>query len=124
MTIKIKVSKSWFVQSVAVLWYIDYLLSGQTAIAGQEYEVAILGVIIAYAVKLAITIAISMAVGYLTAKKPSKPRHAQPTGLAQFDVPTAEEGRAVQVLFGKRYIGGPNVVWYGDLKSVAIQVRM
>ena len=64
--------------------------------------------------------AISMAIAYLMAPKPKLPKPPKPTGLEEFDIPTAEEGRPVQVLFGKRRIKGPNVVWYGDLKSQAI----
>lgn len=39
-----------------------------------------------------------------------------PAGLSEFDVPTAEIGREIPVLFGTRDVGGPNVVWYGDFK--------
>jgi len=79
---------------------------------------------VSFIINIVIMMALSMAVGALTAKKPPKPRHSPPAGIEQFSVPTADEGRAIQVLFGKRYITGPNVVWYGDLKSVAVQVRM
>lgn len=118
--------QSWIVQLVATALYIQCLVGHDDIPAAQDqnYDFAIIGVIVAFAIKLAITIAISMAVGYLTAKKPPKPRYAQPVGLEQFSVPTAEEGRSIQVLFGKRYIAGPNVVWYGDLKSDPIVVRV
>ena len=45
-----------------------------------------------------------------------KPQNAPPAGLGDFQVPTAEEGREIPVLFGTRDIDGPNVVWYGDLR--------
>ena len=45
-----------------------------------------------------------------------------PAGLSEFDVPTAEVGREIPVLFGTRDIGGPNVVWYGDLKVVKVKI--
>jgi hypothetical protein len=52
--------------------------------------------------------------------KPEKPKRA---GLGDFDVPTAEEGREIPVLFGTRDITGPNVVWYGDLRSTAVKSK-
>lgn len=39
------------------------------------------------------------------------------------DTPTAEEGVEITVLFGTRYIGNPNVVWYGDIKTIAIRKK-
>jgi len=72
----------------------------------------------------AVSSAIGMGIAYLMAPKPPKPRHAKAVGLEQFDVPTAEEGRAVQVIFGSRYVTGPNIVWYGDFKSEAIVERL
>lgn len=50
-----------------------------------------------------------------------KPQTTPPAGLSEIDVPTAEEGREIPVLFGCRRIKSPNVVWYGDLKTVAIK---
>lgn len=44
-----------------------------------------------------------------------KPENAKPVGLNEFDVPTAEVGREIPVLFGTRDIKGANVVWFGDL---------
>ena len=33
--------------------------------------------------------------------------------LSDFDVPTAQEGRAIPELIGTDVLKGPNVVWYG-----------
>lgn len=52
-----------------------------------------------------------------------KPQSAKPAGLGDFNVPTAEEGREIPVLFGTRDIAGPNVVWYGDLRTKAIRKK-
>ena len=46
-----------------------------------------------------------------------KPQTAPPPGLGEVKVPTAEEGREIPVLFGTRIIQGPNVVWWGDVKT-------
>lgn len=50
-----------------------------------------------------------------------KPQTTPPAGINEFNVPTAEEGRELPVLFGTRDITAPNIVWYGDLKTVAIK---
>ncbi len=36
---------------------------------------------------------------------------------SEITAPTADEGKSIAVLFGTRRIKGPNVVWYGDLKT-------
>lgn len=61
---------------------------------------------------------VSLAVSY--ALQP-KPQSVKPAGLGDFNVPTAEAGREIPVLFGTRDISGPNVVWYGDLRTVAVK---
>lgn len=50
-----------------------------------------------------------------------KPQSQPPAGLGDIKAPTAEEGREIPVLFGTRHIEGPNVVWYGDLRTEAIR---
>ncbi len=43
-----------------------------------------------------------------------------PSGLDDFSVPTATEGRSVPVIVGKMRVTGPNVIWWGDLDTVRI----
>lgn len=50
---------------------------------------------------------------YALAPKP--PKQKAPT-LADFDLPTAEEGRAIPWIFGTYKITDPNFIWYGDLE--------
>lgn len=52
-----------------------------------------------------------------------KPESRPPAGLGDFQVPTAEVGREIPVLFGRRKLEGPNVVWYGHLRAVAIKKK-
>lgn len=56
----------------------------------------------------------------------AKPRieSARPSGLDDFQVPTATEGRAVPIIVGKVQMSGPNVVWYGDLQTEAITEKV
>ena len=64
--------------------------------------------------------ALALVVTYALAPKPeSKP----PAGLGDIEAPTAEEGREIPVLFGCRELRGPNVVWYGHLKTKAIKSK-
>jgi hypothetical protein len=57
-------------------------------------------------------------VGALLAPHPQGP---QPSALGDFSLPTAEEGRAIPVVFGTCMIKGGNTVWWGDLKTKAIK---
>lgn len=70
-----------------------------------------MGFFVAFFVSLAM-----MVVGELLRPK-QKPPNAKASGLDDFDMPTAEEGRSVPVFCGKVKISGPNVVAYGDLES-------
>lgn len=52
-----------------------------------------------------------------------KPQSQPPAGLGEIQAPIAEEGVEIPVLFGTRDLNGPNVVWYGDLKTIAIKSK-
>lgn len=41
---------------------------------------------------------------------------ARPAGLGDFSFPTATEGRAVSLIWGKVKITGPNLIWYGNFR--------
>lgn len=64
--------------------------------------------------------ALALVVTYALAPKPeSQP----PAGLEDIEAPTAEEGKEIPVLFGCRELRGPNVTWYGHLKTKAIKTK-
>lgn len=52
-----------------------------------------------------------------------KPQTQKPAGLGDITAPTAQEGLEIAVLFGTRDFNGPNCVWYGDLRTVAIKSK-
>ena len=52
-----------------------------------------------------------------------KVQGAKPAGFSDISAPVAEDGLEIPVLFGTRDFNGPNVVWYGDLKTVAIKSK-
>lgn len=72
--------------------------------------------IIAYLVIMIISAVLSAAL----APRPPQPK---PAALEDFDVPVAEEGRPIPVIFGTVMVTGANVLWYGDLGSNAIRKR-
>ena len=67
-----------------------------------------------------IILVVSAVISYAMTPKPKPPK---PAALADFDLPTAEEGRAIPVVFGTVWIKGPNVLWYGALRSTAIKAK-
>lgn len=50
-----------------------------------------------------------------------RPPTPKPASLEDLDLPTAEIGRAIPVVFGTVLLKSANVVWYGDLGYVAVQ---
>jgi len=70
-------------------------------------------------VYLALLVA-SVLISQALAPKPPQPK---PAALSDFDVPTAEEGRQIPVVFGEVWIKGSNVLWYGDLRSTPIRKK-
>lgn len=72
----------------------------------------------AFFVALAFTV-----VGELLRPK-QKPDNARASGLDDFSIPTAEEGRQVSLWVGKVKIEGPNVTTYGDLRSEALTQKV
>ena len=61
---------------------------------------------------------LSAIISYALAPKPPQPK---PSRLEDFDAPTAEEGRPLPVVFGTVWLTGPNVLWYGDLRTSPIK---
>ncbi len=50
-----------------------------------------------------------------------KPKDAEPSALGEFQVPTAEEGRPIPIVLGTCKIKGPNITWWGALRTEAIK---
>lgn len=111
-----------FIQVVAVFLY----LSINTNIPDPKSQIFLSQVPfdpISFVINLVIMMAVSYGVSALTRPKTKRAQAPTPAGLSAFTVPTAEEGRPMQVLFGKRYISGPNVLWYGNLKTLPVEKR-
>lgn len=67
-----------------------------------------------------ILLVVSYYVSAALAPKPPKPK---PAALEDFDIPMAEQGRPIPVVFGSVLLTGPNVLWYGDLRTTPIQEK-
>ena len=72
-----------------------------------------------FLVQLAVLV-IANLISQALAPKPPKPK---PAAISDFDVPVAEQGRPVPVVFGTVLVRGPNVIWYGDLSTTPIRSR-
>ena len=60
---------------------------------------------------------------FISAALAPKPPVPKPAAIEDFDVPVAEQGRPVLAVFGTVTLTGPNVLWYGDLRTSAIQEK-
>jgi hypothetical protein len=65
-----------------------------------------------------ILLVVSYVVSAALAPKPPAPK---PAALEDFDIPVAEQGRPIPVVFGTMLITGANVLWYGDLRTTPIK---
>lgn len=72
-----------------------------------------------FVIQLALLV-ISYFVSAALAPKPPQPK---PAALEDFDIPVAEEGKAIPVVFGEVILKSPNLMWYGDLRSTAIKKK-
>lgn len=61
---------------------------------------------------------VALIIGIAMAPKPPVPK---PPSLEDFDVPVAEEGLPIIWVFGECWLTGYNVLWYGDLSTIAIK---
>lgn len=68
-------------------------------------------------------IAIAVVLAVVAISNMPKPQSQKPAGIDEVELPTAEEGREIPVLFGCRRISGPNVIWYGDMKTKRIRSK-
>lgn len=68
-------------------------------------------------------LAIALVAGYVAAALAPKPEPPKPAGMDDFDVPTADDGKPIAVVFGEVWMRDPNVIWYGDLRSTPIKKK-
>lgn len=71
--------------------------------------------LIAVVVSLVISVA-----AYMLTPKPKQPK---PDAARDFELPTADAGRPMPVIFGTVTVKGPNVLWYGDKQVREFSVK-
>jgi hypothetical protein len=49
---------------------------------------------------------------------------AKPASLGDFQFPTADEGRTIPIIWGTVRVNGPNIGWFGDLRTVKITKKI
>ena len=76
--------------------------------------------VIVFLIYMLILAACTAAAYFLTpkAKRPPDPAAASPD---DFEFPTAQEGKAIPVLFGTKRIKGLNVIDWGNVRSVKVE---
>ena len=70
-----------------------------------------------------IQIAIMLVSAYVSWALAPKPPAPKPASLDDFDVPKAEEGTPIGVVFGNVIIKAPTLVWWGDLSTEKIKTK-
>lgn len=74
----------------------------------------------AFLLQLAIAVTIAL-IAYALAPKPKK---RTPDMSRDLEMPTAEAGRPLPVVFGEGTIKSPNTLWYGDPFQEKIEVSV
>jgi hypothetical protein len=66
---------------------------------------------------------IMVVASYVAAALAPKPPQPKPASLDDLDVPQADEGRAVGMVFGHVFIKAPTLAWFGNLTTEKIKKR-
>jgi len=70
-----------------------------------------------------IKLVIMIVASYVASALAPKPPPPKPTALDDFDVPQAEQGKPIGVVFGRVIIKAPTLAWYGDLSTEKIKKK-
>lgn len=63
-----------------------------------------------------VVLVLSVVISYLLAPRP-KNLEVKPDTLGEGDIPVAETGTPIPVVFGTVNVSSPNVVWWGDTRA-------
>jgi len=76
------------------------------------------------------TIVVSLVVAVISTvlsellKPPPDIQNAKPAGQGDFKLPTAQENRPIPLIWGRVKQSGPNVTWWGDIKTIKIREKI
>ena len=68
-----------------------------------------------FIIKLVVYVVISIALNYFLADEGADSPSKKP---GELDFPVVTASAVVPVIFGTQILRGPNVVWYGDIKTI------
>jgi hypothetical protein len=71
-----------------------------------------------------ITVIIALTINVVSALLAPRPKQPAPEAVQELEAPTAEAGRVIQKVFGRKIIKDPNIVWYGDISTNRYRVRV
>ena len=107
----ITINPLWILAIVVLDWLVAPYLPAQAFPVNEAW------------INFVIQIAIMIVSAIISAALAPKPKPPKPASITDFDLPTAQEGREIPVVFGEVWITGPNVLWYGDLRSAPIKAK-
>jgi hypothetical protein len=62
-------------------------------------------------------ILVSVAISFVAAIIMPRPKTEKPDEVKDLELPTAEAGRPIPVVFGEITVKSPNVLWYGEKRT-------
>lgn len=70
-----------------------------------------------------LSLIISVALSAISMLLMPKPKAPKPEAVKDLEDPTAEAGRPLPVIFGRKTVSSVNVLWFGDKVSNTFQVK-
>lgn len=71
-----------------------------------------------------LSLAVSVAIALIAYAFMPKPKKTTPDMARDLEMPTADAGRPVPVVFGEGTIKSPNTLWYGEPSTEDIEVSV
>ncbi len=71
-----------------------------------------------------ISLAVSIALAVVAYALMPKPKRSTPDMARDLEMPTAEAGRPVPVIFGEGTIKSPNALWHGDPHTDTLEISV
>ncbi len=75
-------------------------------------------------VNFAIQLAVAVAIALIAYAFMPRPKSTTPDMSRDLELPTAEAGRPVPVVFGTGTIKSPNCLWYGESSTSEIEINV
>ena len=70
-----------------------------------------------------ITVVIALTINIVSALLRPRPKQSTSDAVQELESPTAEAGKPIQKVFGRKIIKDPNILWYGDKSTRTYKVN-